>query len=109
MAQSKHEILALLAEAGTEPRHRFGQNFMIDQNLVRIVADAGSVEPGDLVIEVGPGTGTLTEELLGRVAPDGRVVAVEIDRVLADCFATGLPIAMISLSLKVTPLPESII
>ena len=80
MAQTKHEIRAILAQAGSEPRQRFGQNFMIDQNLVRLVADAGHVAPGDLVIEVGPGTGTLTEELLAR---GGEVVAVEIDRDLA--------------------------
>lgn len=76
MAQSKQEIQTVLATAGTQPKHRFGQNFMIDQNLVRLIADAGRIEPGDTVIEVGPGTGTLTEELLSRGA---RVVAVEID------------------------------
>jgi 16S rRNA (adenine1518-N6/adenine1519-N6)-dimethyltransferase len=80
MAQSKRDIQDLLSSANTEPRHRFGQNFMIDQNLVRTVADAGQIAPGDLVIEVGPGTGTLTEELLERGAD---VVAVEIDRDLA--------------------------
>src|SRR5947209_693011 len=80
MAQTKQEIQSILADAGSEPRHRFGQNFMIDRNLVRLVAEAGEVAAGDLVIEVGPGTGTLTEELLGRGA---EVVAVEIDRDLA--------------------------
>jgi 16S rRNA (adenine1518-N6/adenine1519-N6)-dimethyltransferase len=80
MAQTKHEIQAILAGAGTEPRQRFGQNFMIDQNLVRLVAEAGQIRPGELVIEVGPGTGTLTEELLARGAD---VLAVEIDRDLA--------------------------
>jgi 16S rRNA (adenine1518-N6/adenine1519-N6)-dimethyltransferase len=80
MAQTKHEIQSLLAGAGTEPRHRFGQNFMIDQNLVRLVADAGMIAPGDLVVEVGPGTGTLTDEILSRGAD---VLAVEIDRDLA--------------------------
>jgi 16S rRNA (adenine1518-N6/adenine1519-N6)-dimethyltransferase len=80
MAQTKHQIQELLARAGSHPRHRFGQNFMIDQNLVRVVADAGNVSAGDLVIEVGPGTGTLTEELLSRGA---EVIAVEIDRDLA--------------------------
>ena len=80
MSQTKHEIQALLSQAGTEPRHRFGQNFMIDQNLVRLVAEAGELTPDDVVIEVGPGTGTLTEELLARA---GRVIAVEIDRDLA--------------------------
>jgi 16S rRNA (adenine1518-N6/adenine1519-N6)-dimethyltransferase len=80
VAQTKHEIRQLLAEAKSGPRQRFGQNFMIDQNLVRVVADAGIIQKGDLVIEVGPGTGTLTEELLARGAD---VVAVEIDRDLA--------------------------
>jgi 16S rRNA (adenine1518-N6/adenine1519-N6)-dimethyltransferase len=81
VAQTKHEIEALLAQAGSSgPRHRFGQNFMIDQNLVRLVAEAGRIETGDLVVEVGPGTGTLTEELLGR---SDDVVVVEIDRDLA--------------------------
>ena len=80
MAQSKKEIQDLLAGASTAPRHRFGQNFMIDQNLVRLIADAGSPAPGDLIVEVGPGTGTLTDELLARGAS---VTAVEIDRDLA--------------------------
>jgi 16S rRNA (adenine1518-N6/adenine1519-N6)-dimethyltransferase len=80
MSQTKHEIQALLEQAGGRPRQRFGQNFMIDQNLVRLVADAARVAVDDLAIEVGPGTGTLTEELLARA---GRVVAVEIDRDLA--------------------------
>jgi 16S rRNA (adenine1518-N6/adenine1519-N6)-dimethyltransferase len=80
MAQSKHQIEALLAEARSRPRQQFGQNFMIDQNLVRLVAEAGELTNEDVVIEVGPGTGTLTEELLARA---GKVVAVEIDRDLA--------------------------
>src|SRR5258706_12383671 len=80
MAQSKHEIQALVGGAGTAPLHRFGQNFMIDQNLGRLVADAGMIAAGGLVVEVGPGTGTLTEEILSRGA---EVVAVEIDRDLA--------------------------
>jgi 16S rRNA (adenine1518-N6/adenine1519-N6)-dimethyltransferase len=80
VAQTKHQIEALLAGAGTSPRRRFGQCFMIDGNLLRLVAEAGQVGPEDLVIEVGPGTGSLTAELLARAR---RVVAVEIDRDLA--------------------------
>ena len=53
---------------------------MIDRNLVTLVAEAGQIAPADLVIEVGPGTGTLTEELLTR---SHNVIAVEIDRDLA--------------------------
>jgi len=81
MAQTKHEIQALLAGISGRPRHRFGQHFMIDGNLVRLVADAGQIQSGDLTIEIGPGTGTLTEELLARGAD---VLAVEIDTNLAD-------------------------
>lgn len=80
MPQTKSTITSLLAAAGTQPKHRFGQNFMVDQNLVRLIAAAGSPAPGDLVIEVGPGTGTLTEALLESGAD---VLAVEIDRDLA--------------------------
>jgi 16S rRNA (adenine1518-N6/adenine1519-N6)-dimethyltransferase len=87
MAQSKQQIQSILAQAGGEPLHRFGQNFMIDQNLVRLVADAGELTAGETVIEVGPGTGTLTEELLAR-GPD--VVAVEIDRGLAEALRQRL-------------------
>ncbi len=80
MPQTPTEIRTLLADASTRPKHRFGQNFMVDANLVRLVADAGDVSPGETIIEVGPGTGTLTEELLDRGA---NVLAVEIDRDLA--------------------------
>lgn len=80
MAQTKSDIRALLAEGAGHPRRQFGQNFMIDGNLVRLVALAGEIAPGDLVIEVGPGTGTLTEELLAGVGEGGAVLAVEIDR-----------------------------
>lgn len=80
MPQSKSEIQSLLSAAGTAPRHRFGQNFMIDQNLVRLIADAGAITADDHILEVGPGTGTLTEEILSRGC---RVTAVEIDRDLA--------------------------
>jgi 16S rRNA (adenine1518-N6/adenine1519-N6)-dimethyltransferase len=81
VAQTKSQIQTLLTDANTAPRHRFGQNFMIDQNLVRTVVAAGNIAEGDVLIEVGPGTGTLTEELLA--SPAKRVIAVEIDRDLA--------------------------
>ncbi len=81
MAQTKSEIQSLLSAADTAPRHRFGQNFMIDQNLVRTVVAAGNIQPGDTIVEVGPGTGTLTEELLTSQAE--KVIAIEIDRDLA--------------------------
>lgn len=80
MAQSLSEIKVLLAGRGIHPRHRFGQNFLIDSNKLRAIIDAAELRAGDVVLEVGPGTGVLTEELL---ASGARVVAVEIDRDMA--------------------------
>ncbi|HYE02984.1 MAG TPA: rRNA adenine N-6-methyltransferase family protein, partial [Phycisphaerales bacterium] len=78
--QTLAEIRRLLAERGVEPKKSLGQNFLIDHNLLRKLVEAARVGPGDLVLEVGPGTGTLTEELLARGC---RVVACELDDVLS--------------------------
>lgn len=78
--QTLSEIKSLLAERGLRPRHRLGQNFLHDHNLLRKLIEAAKIEPGEVVLEVGPGTGTLTEALLDAGA---RVVACEIDRDLA--------------------------
>jgi len=70
-----------LTQAGFRPSRRLGQNFLLDENLLRaIVRDAGVV-PGARVIEVGPGLGFLTRHLL---AAGARVTAVEIDPRLAE-------------------------
>jgi len=65
---------------GVEPSKALGQNFLHDRAIVRRIAEAAGVEPGETVLEVGPGLGILTEELAARA---GRVVAVELDRRLA--------------------------
>ena len=59
---------------------RIGQNFLIDRNVARRIVRAASLEPGDHVLEVGPGRGALTRLLLDAAS---RVVAVEIDENLA--------------------------
>lgn len=94
--QTKAEIRALLNEYGLTPQHRFGQNFLIDLNLLRKVVTTAEVGPADVVLEVGPGTGSLTECLLEAA---GRVVAVEIDRgfqkLLTQRFATDTRFTLI--------------
>ncbi|MCW5766947.1 MAG: ribosomal RNA small subunit methyltransferase A [Phycisphaeraceae bacterium] len=86
--QTATQIKALLAERGLSPRHALGQNFLIDQNLIRRLVDASGVGPGDTVLEIGPGTGALTEALLARSA---RVVACELDPGLATLLEERLP------------------
>ena len=71
----------MLEERGLSPRHRFGQNFLHDHNILNKLVDAAELRKGDLVFEVGPGTGVLTEALLQKGC---RVIACELDRGLAD-------------------------
>jgi 16S rRNA (adenine1518-N6/adenine1519-N6)-dimethyltransferase len=85
--QTLSEIRAMLNERGIRPRKSLGQNFLIDQNLIRRLVDASGAAAGDLVLEIGPGTGTLTEELLARGC---RVVACELDDALAALLADRL-------------------
>lgn len=79
--QTLTEIRRLLEQAGLSPRKAFGQCFLIDGNLLGKVLELAEVTAEQTVLEVGPGTGSLTEELLARA---GRVVAVEIDRGLTE-------------------------
>ncbi|MFC1764223.1 16S rRNA (adenine(1518)-N(6)/adenine(1519)-N(6))-dimethyltransferase RsmA [Planctomycetota bacterium] len=78
--QTKHEIQQLLAAAGTRPNKRLGQNFLIDLNLMRLLVDSADIHPHDVVLEVGCGTGSLTQALAERA---GRVVVAEYDSHLA--------------------------
>lgn len=72
------------------PRKSLGQNFLVDDDIARHIVDAAHVQPGDIVIEIGPGAGALTRHLASRAR---HVIAVEIDRnlvpvlqaVLSDC------------------------
>jgi 16S rRNA (adenine1518-N6/adenine1519-N6)-dimethyltransferase len=71
----------MLQAYGLSPLHRLGQNFLHDHNILNKLVDASGVQSGDLVLEIGPGTGTLTETLLERGC---EVVACELDRGLTD-------------------------
>lgn len=70
----------MLDERGLAPRKKLGQNFLTDHNLIGKLVAASGVGPGDTVLEIGPGTGTLTEALLEAGC---RVVAGELDAGLA--------------------------
>ncbi|MGB9626977.1 MAG: 16S rRNA (adenine(1518)-N(6)/adenine(1519)-N(6))-dimethyltransferase RsmA [Phycisphaerae bacterium] len=76
MPQTKRQIEAMLAEAEIRPNRRLGQNFLIDGNLMRKLVASAEIAPDDVVLEVGAGTGSLTEMLLEEAA---HVVAVEVD------------------------------
>jgi 16S rRNA (adenine1518-N6/adenine1519-N6)-dimethyltransferase len=74
------EVRDLATRLGIRPTKQWGQNFVVDGNTVRRIVRVSGVGADDVVVEVGPGLGSLTLALLPVVR---RVVAVEVDPVLA--------------------------
>lgn len=70
------DVRRLAAQLGIRPTKTLGQNFVIDPGTVRRIVRAAQVSPDDVVVEVGPGLGSLTLALLPHVR---HVTAVEID------------------------------
>ncbi len=114
------DVRRLADRLGVRPTKTLGQNFVHDAGTVRRVVRAAGVVPGDFVLEVGPGLGSLTLALLEAGA---HVTAVEIDAVLAaalpDTVATFLPEAVSRLAVlhadalripgpAALPVPESL-
>ena len=106
---------ALATRLAVRPTKRLGQNFVVDANTVRRIVRSSGVDDTDVVVEIGPGLGSLT---LGLLAVASRVVAIEIDPVLADALpatvAERSPDAAIRLdvvradALQVTSLPAGV-
>ena len=80
MSSLAAETRTILRAHGLHPRKALGQNFLIDREALDSVVRAARLSPGDLVLEVGPGVGTLTAALAQH---DVDVVAVELDEGLA--------------------------
>src|SRR5215467_11197481 len=78
------DVREVAGRLGVRPTKRLGQNFVVEQGTVRQIAALAAPRAGDVVLEVGPGLGSLTLALLEAAAGSGaRVVAVEIDPALA--------------------------
>jgi 16S rRNA (adenine1518-N6/adenine1519-N6)-dimethyltransferase len=75
------DVREIAGRLGVRPSKRLGQNFVVEQGTVRQIAALAAPGPGDVVLEVGPGLGSLTLALLE--AGPARILAVEIDRVMA--------------------------
>ncbi len=85
--QTKQQIRQLLADASVKPNKHLGQHFLIDLNLIRLLVDTAEIGCGDVVLEVGCGTGSLTEAIAERA---GAVISVEIDATLARIAGSAL-------------------
>jgi 16S rRNA (adenine1518-N6/adenine1519-N6)-dimethyltransferase len=89
--QTQSYLRDLFARRGISPQRRLGQNFLIDLNIHDVIVDAAEVGPGDVILEVGSGTGALTSLMASRGAA---VVAVDVDPAMAKLTAeavAGLP------------------
>jgi 16S rRNA (adenine1518-N6/adenine1519-N6)-dimethyltransferase len=76
---------ALLRGAGLRARKNLGQHFLIDEDILGLILSTAQLTDRDIVVEVGPGLGVLTEELCRRA---GKVLAIELDEKLAgNCVA----------------------
>lgn len=84
---SPARVRELLTRHGLTPTKSLGQNFLIDGNILRAIADAGGAAPGVPVLEIGPGLGVLTRELASRGA---HVTALEKDGRLRPVLAETL-------------------
>ena len=73
---SRTDVGALLSDHGLAPRRQLGQNFVADPNTVRRIATLAAVGPGDHVVEIGAGLGSLT---LALAETGADVTAVEVD------------------------------
>ena len=72
-------VKEIVSRYGFKFSKSLGQNFLIDGNILRKIGDAGNITSEDYVLEIGPGIGTLTEELALRAK---KVIAVELDNTL---------------------------
>ncbi|GAA3998511.1 16S rRNA (adenine(1518)-N(6)/adenine(1519)-N(6)) -dimethyltransferase RsmA [Deinococcus rubellus] len=84
---SPRTVRDLLARFELRPTKSLGQNFLIDGNTLRLIAEVGGAAPGISVLEVGPGLGVLTRELAGRGA---QVITLEKDERLRPVLAETL-------------------
>ena len=62
------------------PRKRFGQHFLVDKGVIQSIVEAVDPQPGEALVEIGPGLGAITRPLLARI---GSLSAIELDRDLA--------------------------
>lgn len=75
--QTQSFLMRRFDQAGVRPKTKYGQNFLVDLNLLGILLGAGELESSDVVLEIGTGLGSLTTRMAAKA---GHVITVEIDR-----------------------------
>ena len=84
---SANNVKNILEKFNAKPKKGLGQNFLIDKNILQKIIDAADIKEGDTILEVGPGVGTLTQELAKKAK---RVIAVEKDEAMIEILKENL-------------------
>jgi len=104
---SPAQLTDLLQRHNFRIKKRFGQNFLVDRNILNKIVDSLELKEGDSVLEIGPGVGTLTQALAERGV---RVVAVEVDRdlitILSELLADSQNVCLVNEDFLSLNLPE---
>ena len=90
MKKLLEETKTIMKKYGIKANKDLGQNFLINEEVVENIINSSEISKEDLIIEIGPGLGTLTKELIKRA---GKVVCIELDKkmikILKDRFITS--------------------
>ena len=70
------------------PKKSLGQNFLMDNEILNLIVNLGEINPNDIILEVGPGTGNLTEKILKKKPK--RIIAIEKDKNLSEFLKKNL-------------------
>lgn len=99
------QLRSYLQSLGIYAKKGLSQNFLIDGNIIRKIVAEAQVQPGDIVLEIGPGPGALTEALVHAGA---HVIAVEKDPVLAQALQQRLPLEVFEQDILTFPWREEL-
>lgn len=81
MSKVYEDTRFLMKKYGITANKKLGQNFLIDENVIDTIVNSSEISNDDLVIEIGPGLGTLTDKLLQKA---GKIIAIELDERMID-------------------------
>jgi len=104
---NKQELIAILQKHGIYAQKKLGQNFLIDMGILAKIIDAANLTPTDFVMEIGPGLGVLTAELVKKTK---QVLSIELDARLIPVLKENIPadnLEIINADALQMPLPNT--
>ena len=85
----QEETIAILNKYNLHAKKKFGQNFLINEQVIEEIVEKAEISKDDVVIEIGPGLGSLTKELVLKAK---KVIAIELDKNMVEILKTRFEI-----------------